>query len=588
MALTFAFDPSKGETPETVANRRKAADLITARLFSRAPANVGEGLNAIGQALVARKMESEADDAQRAGLASAPNIAALLMGQPSAAPVSQSASQPGLPSLPAPINTPPNKIYSNDEASPLDPPSGADRDAAIRTIVAESAGQPMQGQVGVASVIRNRAVNGGYGGDTASGVVRSPNQFEPWNTAEGRGRMAAISPASPSYRDAATALDAAYRGEDPTNGAVNFIAPKAQVALGRSMPSWAQSQGQDIGDHRFFGGRPASPVQVAQADTGTADDAIPAAAQPAQGALPTQEQVRGGPSTQVLMQAASNPWLNDSQRSIVNMMLKQRLEQDAQATDPLRQAQVKVAEARARKLTANGGEEGTEYGLNPVYGKDENGNDVLGVLGKDGTFKKVDTGGVKLSSGVEKIDLGTHYQLRDKRSGQIVGTEAKDLRGAEREKAVGDKQGNELAAAPGDIQAGQNAIDILDKIEKHPYIDRGTGFSSLANIIPGTGGYDFSNMVEQAKSGAFLTAIQQMRGLGSLSNSEGGTATAAVNRMNTATSKEAFLDAASDYRKVIDQGMKRSRARLANPSATNPLASPADPQASLKSKYGLD
>ena len=114
-------------------------------------------------------------------------------------------------------------------------------------------------------------------------------------------------------------------------------------------------------------------------------------------------------------------------------------------------------------------------------------------------------------------------------------------------------------------------IVIVKKIRENPYLERGTGASSMLNFIPGTGGYDFQNIVDQAKSGAFLTAIQQMRGLGSLSNAEGSTATAAVNRMNTATSKEAFLDAMSDYEKVINQGISRARTKLPS-SAPTPSA----------------
>ena len=43
---------------------------------------------------------------------------------------------------------------------------------------------------------------------------------------------------------------------DPTGGAVNFLNPKLQKQLGRSIPSWAQGQGQRIGNHVFFGGQP--------------------------------------------------------------------------------------------------------------------------------------------------------------------------------------------------------------------------------------------------------------------------------------------------------------------------------------------
>lgn len=105
--------------------------------------------------------------------------------------------------------------------------------------------------------------------------------------------------------------------------------------------------------------------------------------------------------------------------------------------------------------------------------------------------------------------------------------------------------------------------------------------SSILNNIPGTGGYDFQNLVDQAKSGAFLTAIQQMRGLGALSNAEGSTATQAVTRMNTATSEEAFLKALDDYEKIIDQGIARAQSRM--PASAAPSGA-----MDYRTKYGLE
>ena len=226
-----------------------------------------------------------------------------------------------------------------------------------------------------------------------------------------------------------------------------------------------------------------------------------------------------------------------------------------------------------------------EYGMTPIYGTNEKGEPVIMQLGKTGTPKLVQTpSGVKISTGIEKIDAGTHWVVNDKKSGQNIGIVPKDLRGAEREKGVGEAQGKAVASAPSDIVAGNNALELLNKIRQHPGIDIGTGATSIvANKVPGTAGFDFQNMVDQAKSGAFLTAIQQMRGLGALSNTEGSAATAAITRMNTATSKKAFLDAAADYETIIQQGVSRARGRLADPSSTSPQPipqAPANPVAS--------
>jgi hypothetical protein len=228
-----------------------------------------------------------------------------------------------------------------------------------------------------------------------------------------------------------------------------------------------------------------------------------------------------------------------------------------------------------------------EYGLAPQYGVDANGNPVILQLSKGGTAKTTQLPeGVQLSKEPIKLDAGTEFVLLDPITRQPVGRIPKDLAGAEAQKELGAAQGKATAAAPGDLQAGQNALDAIQTLRSDPYKSRGTGFSSMGNSIPGTGGYDFQNKVEQAKSGAFLTAIQQMRGLGSLSNAEGGAATAAVNRMNTSTSEEEFNAALDDYEKIVRQGMVRAQSRLGGGSAQPAPASPAGNVDALLKKYG--
>ena len=134
----------------------------------------------------------------------------------------------------------------------------------------------------------------------------------------------------------------------------------------------------------------------------------------------------------------------------------------------------------------------------------------------------------------------------------------------------GDKRGDAIASAPSDIAAADSALSVISKIENHPYLDRGVGGTSIGNVVWGTGGYDFQNLVDQARSGAFLTAIESMRGLGSLSNAEGETAKQAITRMNTATSKEAFLDALADYRNEVMKGRARAEARIVSGGNQSP------------------
>lgn len=266
--------------------------------------------------------------------------------------------------------------------------------------------------------------------------------------------------------------------------------------------------------------------------------------------------------------------LSQNPQAVIQVLQNLRKGLDPKAALELQKLGYEVDAARLK--AQGGGEAATEYGLNPIWGQDAQGNPVLGVLGKDGSFKKVDTGGFDISSGTEQIDLGDSFAIKDKRSGQIIGSVPKNLANAEREKVLGKASGERETSAEGDFTTAQNALDLIDNIRNDPYRERGTGASAVLNNVWGTGGYDFAQKVEQAKSGAFLTAIQQMKGLGALSNNEGAAATAAVTRMNTAMSEQGFLDALADYEKIVKQGMERAKKNLPSGSGASPASNTVD------------
>jgi hypothetical protein len=108
-------------------------------------------------------------------------------------------------------------------------------------------------------------------------------------------------------------------------------------------------------------------------------------------------------------------------------------------------------------------------------------------------------------------------------------------------------------------------LGYIDEVRNHPGKGQGTGLSSYGNWIPGTSGKDFQNRVDQLKSGAFLSAIDELRGMGSLSNAEGQTATAAITRMDTSTSEEEFNAALDDYEAIVKLGRDRAAKRLKAP-----------------------
>jgi len=120
-------------------------------------------------------------------------------------------------------------------------------DALVRTVHGEAGGEGPQGQAAVAAVILNRSR---MSGQPVTSVVSAPGQFEAWRTP----RVQNLNPNSPAYQRIAANITPLVSGDmpDPTNGADHFIAPNLQRQMGRRMPAWAQGQGTDIGNQRFF------------------------------------------------------------------------------------------------------------------------------------------------------------------------------------------------------------------------------------------------------------------------------------------------------------------------------------------------
>jgi hypothetical protein len=328
-------------SPGQLASRRRIAEAMMAQgMDASAIRSPWQGLDRVAKAMFGAYETQQADreEATARQQAIAQLTAALGGGQAAGLPVA--ATSPGAAVSASPGGAAPvvadtsEKVYRADEPSPLDPPSGVDRDRAIRTIVAEAGNQGPTGMQAVASVIRNRAVDGSYGGNTPSAVVMAPSQFEPWGTEAGRAKMAAIDPSSPAYKAASAAVDRAYFGDDPTEGKTLFYSPKVQAALGRPAPSWAKGEGQPIGDHVFYDDNgslpPAStPVQGQGTPAGVTPAATVARAMP----QPEQPPAIGQrPGVSQVMAAMSNPFLPPGMAQVAASYLKPR-EQHAQVAD---------------------------------------------------------------------------------------------------------------------------------------------------------------------------------------------------------------------------------------------------------------
>ena len=609
MALSFAIDTAAGETPESVAKKREIAGLMAARTFSKAPQNVGEGLNAIGQALIARTMMDNADAAQKAGLAGGADLYRSAFGAPAApssvaTPPAAATPPMGATSLPAGEIDPRLKDAINNVASvhPDVDPAYMTRLALVENGGKINGGSTLSSAQGPFQFLRGTAQQ--YG-------LSNPN--DPTASADAAARLtldnrAALTNAlgrepTPgelylAHQQGAGGAIKLLRADpnSPVESVVGALAARnnggAGMTAGQFVNKWTGKFGdivqtvdpnqKNIIDAQADTMPVGAPTAVADGSDGAA---LPTNAQPTGGALPTAQAVQAASQPQTnprllqLQQVMGDPrfaFFTKEQKEQTMLEYKQLLEQQQQANDPMRALDMEYKRALINKATGKGGT--AEFSKTPVYGTDPaTGETVIGTVGSDGSFKKIDTGsGFKIQSGVDKIDLGTHYQIRDKRTGQVIGVEPKDLKGAEAQKALGKAQGGMQASLPGDIQNAESTITQIDQLIKHP------GLSSIVGPLDqfrpswtmGSEGRDALARYNQLKGKAFLQAYSTLRGGGQITEVEGTKAENAMARMDRAQSEAEFTTALQDFRDAVKVGMQKLREKAGVAPSTAPQAGP--------------
>jgi hypothetical protein len=124
---------------------------------------------------------------------------------------------------------------------------------------------------------------------------------------------------------------------------------------------------------------------------------------------------------------------------------------------------------------------------------------------------------------------------------------------------------------------GNTKIDAKGRIIKDPNAPPHPGFEaavgqSVSKLltkepIAGTDRADFMSRLKQAQGGAFLDVYNTLRGAGGISEKEGEKGTAAINRMNEATSEKEFIMAADDFRNWVRRNAAIARQQAAGGTA---------------------
>ena len=207
--------------------------------------------------------------------------------------------------------------------------------------------------------------------------------------------------------------------------------------------------------------------------------------------------------------------------------------------------------------------DGTEYGLKPIFGEDNEGNTLIGTLGKDGTFKQIQMpGDFRPSSGVDRVDAGDHYILLNKRTGEAVGTLPKNIAEEQKQKVIGKAEGEKEAGRDNSLAQMQDMLRVIQDVKNDPGREGATGGSRIFNAPfgftrPGSQTANFDAKLEQLKGKAFLQAFETLKGGGQITEREGIAAQNAIARLQTSQSDEEFLQALNDLEAVVNRAMTR-------------------------------
>lgn len=160
------------------------------------------------------------------------------------------------------------------------------------------------------------------------------------------------------------------------------------------------------------------------------------------------------------------------------------------------------------------------------------------------------------AAAVERAKLGAQVDMAP----QLADAAAAETRAVEDAKVASERAAN----APKAAQTARDTIATLTQALEHPGRRAATGASAWFNpnnFLPGNPAKDFNVLMAQIKGKAFLQAFESLKGGGQITQVEGDKATAAMGRLETAQSEEAFESALNELKAIAQAALDRAEGR---------------------------
>jgi hypothetical protein len=119
-------------------------------------------------------------------------------------------------------------------------------------------------------------------------------------------------------------------------------------------------------------------------------------------------------------------------------------------------------------------------------------------------------------------------------------------------------------SAPTAIQNIEQTAQLIDQMLKHPGFEGSVGAKNISSLFglkddpfSGTDEAGFMSVLKQVQGKQFLTAFQELKGAGAITEKEGTKATEAYSRLSTATGEKEFKKASKELYGYLSKGYKR-------------------------------
>lgn len=249
-----------------------------------------------------------------------------------------------------------------------------------------------------------------------------------------------------------------------------------------------------------------------------------------------------------------------------------------------------IANIEYKQNLMGGGQE--KYSMTGRLIKLPDGSIVERRYSNRGDYKDTPVSG-ELVGQLQKVDLGGQQQLINPYTGEVIREESvtatpyqsfqmsPDAQAdvAEAEAAArkrGEMYGTKEAGAESKIETLDKTIDLVGQLLSHPGRKAATGATFAAGYIPSTEAYDFNQLLDQLTGQSFLAEVEKMRGLGTLTETEGKKLTVAAAALKTSQTEAAFDRNLRAFQSELERARNKTSAKMGGaPSRPAPAPKPA-------------